>query len=110
MIRKLLQSERRHGMNIPHHSVIRRMEQELAKAKSAEKSQQIREHINSIKVLCEVLLEENNQGLSFNAPAQPQQTIPYAPQQEPVQKPVSIQKEEPLETDDGANGDSLFDF
>jgi hypothetical protein len=97
-------------MNIPHHSVIKRMEQELVKAKSADKSQQIREHINSIKVLCEVLLEENNQGMGFNAPVQSQQTIPYATQQQPVQKPVSIQKEEPLKTDDGANGDSLFDF
>jgi hypothetical protein len=97
-------------MNIPHHSVMKRMEQELAKAKSADKARQIREHIHSIKVLCEVLLEENNQEVSFNAPVQPQQTLPYAPQQQPVQKPVSIQKEEPLETDDGANGDSLFDF
>ncbi|MGR3766198.1 YwdI family protein [Rossellomorea sp. NS-SX7] len=98
-------------MNIPHQSVIKRMEQELAKAKSAEKSQQIREHINSIKVLCEVLLEENSQGGSFTAPVQSQQTVPYVPeQQQPVQRPVSIQKEEPLETDDGANGDSLFDF
>ncbi len=98
-------------MNIPHQSVMKRMEQELAKAKSAEKSQQIREHINSIKVLCEVLLEENNQGGSFTAPVQPQQTVPYIPQQQqPVQRPVQVQKEEPLETDDGANGDSLFDF
>jgi Family of unknown function (DUF5327) len=98
-------------MNIPHQSVIKRIEQELGKAKSAEKSQQIREHINSIKVLCEVLLEENNQGGSFTAPVQSQQAAPFVPQQQqPVQRQVSIPKEEPLETDDGANGDSLFDF
>ncbi|KSU60560.1 hypothetical protein AS034_17160 [[Bacillus] enclensis] len=99
-------------MNIPHQSIIKQMERELAKAKSAEKSQQIREHINSIKVLCEVLLEENSQAGSFTAPIQPQQTVPYisAQQQQPERRPVQIQKEEPMETDDGANGDSLFDF
>jgi Family of unknown function (DUF5327) len=99
-------------MNIPHQSVIKQMERELAKAKSAEKSQQIREHINSIKVLCEVLLEENSQAGSFNTPVQSRQTVPYisAREQQPDRRPVQIQKEEPLETDDGANGDSLFDF
>ncbi|MCA1055044.1 YwdI family protein [Rossellomorea aquimaris] len=98
-------------MNIPHQSVIKSIERELGKAKSAEKSQQIREHIHSIKVLCEVLLEENNGGGTFTAPVQTQQMVPFTPQQQQsVERPVSVQKEEPLETDDGANGDSLFDF
>ncbi|MGM0842438.1 MAG: YwdI family protein [Bacillota bacterium] len=97
-------------MNIPHQSLIKKIEHELTKAKSAEKSQQIREHVYSIKALCEVLLEENH-GASTAAPSfQTQQTMPYLKESQPSQKPVSIQKEEPLETDDGANGNSLFDF
>ncbi|MCC5803385.1 YwdI family protein [Rossellomorea vietnamensis] len=97
-------------MNIPHQSLIKKIEHELGKAKTAEKSQQIREHVYSIKALCEVLLEENNGASAQSTFSQPQQTMPYFQESQPVQKPVSIQKEEPLETDDGANGNSLFDF
>ncbi|MCA1060985.1 YwdI family protein [Rossellomorea aquimaris] len=95
-------------MNIPHQSLIKKIEHELGKVKSAEKSQQIREHVYSIKALCEVLLEENNGVSAQPTYSQPQQT--YFQESQPVQKPVTIQKEEPLETDDGANGNSLFDF
>ncbi|WP_226675508.1 YwdI family protein [Rossellomorea aquimaris] len=95
-------------MNIPHQTLIKKIEHELGKAKSAEKSQQIREHVYSIKALCEVLLEENNGSSVQPTYSGPQQTYIQEPQQ--VQKPVTIQKEEPLETDDGANGNSLFDF
>ncbi|MCA1065520.1 YwdI family protein [Rossellomorea sp. AcN35-11] len=93
-------------MNIPHHTLIKKIELELGKAKSAEKSQTIREHVYSIKALCEVLLEENTAATSFSA----QPSTPYFQESQPSQKPVAIQKEEPLETDDGANGNSLFDF
>ncbi|PFA68134.1 hypothetical protein CN378_08490 [Bacillus sp. AFS015802] len=95
-------------MNIPHQSLIKKIEHELGKAKSAEKAQHIREHVYSIKALCEVLLEENQAVSAAPVYSQPQQ--PYFQQSQPVQKPVTIQKEEPLETDDGANGNSLFDF
>ncbi|TMU83979.1 hypothetical protein FGG79_17705 [Bacillus sp. BHET2] len=97
-------------MNIPHQSLIKKIEHELGKAKSAEKPQHIREHVYSIKALCEVLLEEN--GAAANAPSsyQSQQNMPYLQEPQVSQKPVSIQKEEPLETEDGANGNSLFDF
>ncbi|MDT9026685.1 MULTISPECIES: YwdI family protein [Rossellomorea] len=97
-------------MNIPHQSLIKKIEHELGKAKSAEKSQQIREHVYSIKALCEVLLEENHGGATAAPSFQPQQAMPYLQESQPSQKPVTIQKEEPLETDDGANGNSLFDF
>ncbi|MGD6959289.1 YwdI family protein [Rossellomorea aquimaris] len=97
-------------MNIPHQSLIKKIEHELGKAKSAEKSQQIREHVYSIKALCEVLLEENHGAATAASSFQTQQTMPYLQASQPSQKPVTIQKEEPLETDDGANGNSLFDF
>ncbi|GLI86502.1 hypothetical protein ANABIO32_43140 [Rossellomorea marisflavi] len=94
-------------MNIPHQSLIKKMEMEIGKAKNAEKASQIREHIYTIKAMCELLLEE--QAGETSAVFQ-QSVVQYVPQPEPISKPVTIQKEEPLETDDGANGSSLFDF
>ncbi len=101
---------RRICVNIPHQSLMKKIENELAKAKSAEKQQQLREHIYSIKALCEVLLEDNNQTSMLSSNIQTQQTVPYVQESQPPQRSVQVQKEEPLETDDGANGDSLFDF
>lgn len=98
-------------MNITHQSILRKIEQELAKAKQAEKSQNIREHIHSMKALCELLLEEGKQGevSAQSLPPQPQRQVNVMPQQSLTQSSLSL-KEERLETDDGANGDSLFDF
>jgi hypothetical protein len=93
-------------MNISHVSLINKMEQELLKAKKAERPQNIREHINSIKALCEVMLE-NDSVSSSQMPAQQQMTMPAGSQQSQT---VRISEESKLETDDGANGDSLFEF
>ncbi|BCB05990.1 YwdI family protein [Bacillus sp. KH172YL63] len=97
-------------MNIPHQSFIKKIEHELGKAKAAEKSQHIREHVYSIKALCELLLEEDSVSAPAPSFSQSRQTMPYVQEPQVTQKPVSIQEEEPLETDDGANGSSLFDF
>ncbi|MGM0843460.1 MAG: YwdI family protein [Bacillota bacterium] len=98
-------------MNISHVSLINKMEQELLKAKKAERSQSIREHINSIKALCEVMLEtetasSSQHSFSNNITAQ-QMTTPAIDQQSQT---VRIAEESKLETEDGANGDSLFEF
>ncbi len=96
-------------MNISHHSILKKLEDELVKAKSAEKSSTIREHIHSMKALCELLLEVQ-QG-DFQTPSAPQPSKMMMPQhQQPVAQPQLSVKEERLETEDGANGDSLFDF
>ncbi|MFD2680762.1 YwdI family protein [Bacillus seohaeanensis] len=99
-------------MNITHQTLIRKMEAEIGKAKVAEKSQEVREHVYSIKALCEVLLEESASDLgSFIPPTSPQTNINYVqtPQQ-PSTQTVQVSEKERLQTDDGANGDSLFDF
>ncbi|WP_409252303.1 YwdI family protein [Bacillus sp. SCS-153A] len=98
-------------MNISHVSLINKMEQELLKAKKAERPQNIREHINSIKALCEVMLENESVSssqpvFSNQMPAQ-QMTMPVSSQQSQT---VTITEESKLETEDGANGDSLFEF
>lgn len=98
-------------MNISHVSLINKMEQELLKAKKAERPQNIREHINSIKALCEVMLENESVGSTHPAfsnqmPAQ-QMAMPVSSQQSQT---VTITEESKLETEDGANGDSLFEF
>lgn len=98
-------------MNISHVSLINKMEQELHKAKQAERPHNIREHINSIKALCEVMLETESAGSS--QPSFPkelmaqQMTMPAVHQQSQT---VRNLEESKLETDDGANGDSLFEF
>jgi hypothetical protein len=98
-------------MNISHVSLINKMEQELSKAKKAERAQNIREHLHSIKALCEVMLEneslQSGPALSTNNAVQPQMTTQLGNQQPQT---VRISEESKLETDDGANGDSLFEF
>jgi hypothetical protein len=98
-------------MNISHVSLINKMEQELSKAKKAERAQNIREHLHSIKAMCEVMLENGGQqsgsAVFTNEVNQPQMAAPLGNQQSQT---VKMTEESKLETDDGANGDSLFEF
>ncbi|WP_456273001.1 YwdI family protein [Bacillus sp. AK031] len=98
-------------MNISHVSLINKIEQELSQAKKAERAQNIREHLHSIKALCEVMLEDESQqsrpAAFTNDVTQPQMAVPLANQQSQT---VRISEESKLATDDGANGDSLFEF
>ncbi|MCP3739839.1 YwdI family protein [Rossellomorea sp. BNER] len=97
-------------MNISHQSIIRKIEQELMSAKTEVQSDKMKEHIYSIKALCEVLLESESTHLSTSAPSgNVQQQPSYIPPSQPAQ-PIRIQEEKKLKTDDGANGDSIFDF
>ncbi|QWU06571.1 YwdI family protein [Heyndrickxia coagulans] len=81
-------------MAITTEMLLEKMEQELAKAKQAMPAEQFREHIYAVKALCEVLLE-----------SQPEQPLPASPS-----VPKTVLKPEPLKMEDGANGDSIFDF
>ncbi|MBM7585196.1 hypothetical protein JOC86_001738 [Bacillus pakistanensis] len=97
-------------MNISHQSIIKKIEQELMKAKTVNQSDKMKEHIYSIKALCEVLLESDSTHQSTNVLLSNDQQQPsYIPPSQPAQ-PIRIQEEKKLKTDDGANGDSLFDF
>ncbi|AEP00608.1 YwdI family protein [Weizmannia coagulans] len=85
-------------MAITTEMLLEKMEQELAKAKQAMPAEQFREHIYAVKALCEVLLESGKA-------VQPEEPLPASPS-----VPKTVLKPEPLKMEDGANGDSIFDF
>ncbi|WP_335871416.1 YwdI family protein [Bacillus sp. 2205SS5-2] len=92
-------------MNISHQSILLRMEKEIEKAK---RGAQVREHLHVIKALCEVLLEEESE--SELSPVAFQKTVGNSPTPQPSSESVVVTETTKLKTDDGANGDSLFDF
>ncbi|CAM3846279.1 YwdI family protein [Mesobacillus thioparans] len=108
-------------MNISLQKLLSKMEDELNRAKSAQSESAQRERIQSIKTLCELVLDEPlQQGSGTSARShvvqQPaQQYIPAQPAFPQQQMPVSqaspmVPQPKKLEMDDNSNGDSLFDF
>ncbi|MEI5908266.1 YwdI family protein [Bacillus spongiae] len=86
-------------MNISYHSILSKMEKELQQAKSGG---EIRDHLHIIKALCEVILDDtpaSTTNVSVVEPIAPQKTTS-----------VTLPEQRALKTDDGANGDSIFDF
>ncbi|MED1672379.1 YwdI family protein [Pallidibacillus thermolactis] len=101
-------------MNISYHTILKKMEEKLIEAKSTNSNAHIREHVQAIKTLCEVILMDDGQSeTSYQRTVQPK-TIPYQSQPTVITPTTpstsSILGEKRLETDDGANGDSIFDF
>jgi hypothetical protein len=93
-------------MSISINQLLKKMESELHKAKQAEHSSHVRESVHSIKILCELILEQNGQV------ELPKQTVvAVSPIQQPGPQAIppanlsgrKLQEEE-------ANGESLFDF
>ncbi|MFK4998806.1 YwdI family protein [Bacillus sp. N9] len=81
------------------------MELELKKAKATRSKQQLQGHMHAIRALAEVMLEENK---SEKVTIEQQ---PFVSQVAPSPVPtVTGIGEKTLKTEDGANGDSLFDF
>ncbi|CEG29246.1 YwdI family protein [Bacillus sp. B-jedd] len=89
-------------MNIHIQTLLAKMGEELALAKSAGKEELLREKISSIKTLCEVILEEGKGSISQPSLTEARREIPL------VHVPGS--QDPKLEESDGANGDSIFDF
>ncbi|MEH7272073.1 YwdI family protein [Neobacillus vireti] len=95
-------------MNISVDKLLRKIEDELHLAKNSPKQENLREKVYSIKILCELILDEK-QNLQVPSP-------PTTPAYQPVmaqpsfQQPVSLNQPKKLEMEDEANGDSLFDF
>ncbi|WP_100332525.1 YwdI family protein [Bacillus xiapuensis] len=87
-------------MDISHQSVLDRIEKEIRQARQAETSDAIKRHIHTMKALCEVMLEASEEGRGAAAPVPGSQ----------VQQPTIHQGGKKLTTDDGANGESIFDF
>lgn len=94
-------------MSISYEALLGKMEKELRAARQSGDEASRRNHIYALKTLAEVMLEEK-QSKTYNELSKPIATVQHTPiQQSPS---VSLPSSEPIETDDGANGDSIFDF
>ncbi|MGG3469419.1 YwdI family protein [Neobacillus pocheonensis] len=95
-------------MSISMQTLLAKIEAELKLAQSSQKQETLREKIYSIKILCELILDEK--------PGKSEVVVNPAPMVQPVltqpvfQQPVSLPQSKKLELGDEANGDSLFDF
>ncbi|NMD72322.1 YwdI family protein [Bacillus sp. DNRA2] len=95
-------------MNIPLHKLLQKMEEEIRKAQTTSSEANIRERVQAIKTLCELVLDEAGSDVQVKA-------IPalgvgvsssmFQAQSQPVRQPPGRKLDE-----DEANGDSLFDF
>ncbi|MDR4950110.1 YwdI family protein [Neobacillus cucumis] len=101
-------------MNISVDKLLAKIDEELKLAKAATKEENLREKIYSIKILCELILDEKQLAVKPSAPIQPAVTQQVYQQpsinQQVFQQPSPFQQPKKIEMDDEANGDSLFDF
>ncbi|WP_045515979.1 YwdI family protein [Neobacillus niacini] len=95
-------------MNITVEKLLRKMEEELKLAKNSTKQENLREKVYSIKILCELILDEKQ--IQQEAPLNPIPAYQPITVQPSIQQPVSLNQPKKLEMEDEANGDSLFDF
>jgi Family of unknown function (DUF5327) len=95
-------------VNISVEKLLVKIEEELKLAKNSTRQENLREKVYSIKILCELILDDKQ--------VQPEpKTTPLAAYQPVIaqttfQQPVSLNQPKKLEMEDEANGDSLFDF
>lgn len=96
-------------MQISYQSLLNKMGEKINEARLENADAKIREHVQAIKTLCEVILEETSGDVRREEYVKPVQTqsLPTQPTVV-VSQPNTLEKK--LQTDDGANGDSLFDF
>ncbi|MBT2657709.1 YwdI family protein [Bacillus sp. ISL-18] len=102
-------------MNISVEKLLAKIENELKLAKTSSKEETLREKIYSIKILCELILDEKQANVKPAAAAiQPAVTQQVYQQplmnQQVFQQGSSLQQLKKLDMEDEANGDSLFDF
>lgn len=95
-------------MNISVEKLLMKIEEELKLAKNSTRQENLREKVYSIKILCELILDDKQV-------QQEPKTTPLAAFQPVIaqpsfQQPVSLNQPKKLEMEDEANGDSLFDF
>jgi hypothetical protein len=91
-------------MNVSYEKVLKKMEQEMNAAKHANQNE-IERHIYAIKSMCDLLI-----GLETPMPAPTASPMPSVVPQ-PVQQPVQVVGQpDRIATEDGSNGDSIFDF
>ncbi|MFJ7668555.1 YwdI family protein [Lysinibacillus sp. NPDC097195] len=90
---------------ISYEAVIQQVEKQLAGAKNANNEQQIREALTAIRALCDVVLDLPT--ATSNGNVQVKQHLPQMLSTEQMPSTINSSK---IQHNDGANGDSIFDF
>ena len=91
-------------MNIPHEKVLQRMEKEIEAAKHASPSE-LSQHVYAIKSMCDLII-----GLEVPVSVPTASPVPSVVSH-PVSQPVqSVLQPDRIATEDGSNGESIFDF
>lgn len=96
-------------MNISVDKLLAKIDEELKLAKNSIKPEQLREKVYSIKILCELILDEKQVSREIQINPAPVYQ-PMIPQPSFQPQPTTLNQPKKLEMDDEANGDSLFDF
>ena len=103
-------------MDISVSRLLDKIGDELNEAKKVGSEAKIRERAYAMKAICELILEEPTHSRSINEwTTQEQVIVSLPPVREPLQVPQVVQVPQAplqnrLKTEDGANGESLFDF
>jgi len=97
-------------MQISYDMILKKIEEKLRDARGENRETKIREHVQAIKTLCEVILDESSTSpTTFSQDTQP---ATFVTSVKPIStsSPITSLGEKKLESDDGSNGDSIFDF
>ena len=92
---------------ISYEIVLASLEKHIARAKQADTEQQMREELSAIKALCDVVL---NTATTQTKNAQTHQQQVQTVKSVSLTMPQSVIQNQPKLQEDGANGDSIFDF
>lgn len=89
-------------------TLLQQIERHTQLAKSTDNDQEIREQLIAIRTICELALAEQSSNISVTKQHIQQQNLTQTVQLSNTTQ-VSLSSS-PLKEDDGANGNSLFDF
>lgn len=92
-------------MNISIEQLLGKIERELKEARNSLTKARLRERVQAMKSLCELILEEPAEEKDVSSSIRTY----IAPVLQPVQT-ASAQQPKRMEIDESANGESLFDF
>ncbi|WP_242556449.1 YwdI family protein [Bacillus sp. HU-1818] len=105
-------------MNIHISALLQKMEEELKKAKTAQRDEELKQHIAVVRSLCDVVMDNSDTPRSPEASP----TITASPVAAPAADPMLLEKmmgsaglsqyrkKEKEKSEEDGNGDSLFDF
>jgi len=95
-------------MQISSDKILNKMANEIAKAKSSE-GQKSKDHLLVVRALCDLLLDEQVESSTYREPQIQSQVIGSQPITT-VQSVIPVSGEPVYIKEEGANGNSLFDF